>query len=83
MAAILAEQLDRRISVQTVEKMTTFFSFNFTRNLRAFQYVCQELQAEMIEFIIPEVQTPLIPACMSSCVSFKDHRISSNAVHTA
>ena len=83
MAAILDEQLDKRISVQTVEKMTNFFSSNFVRNLRAFQYVCQELQAEIIECIIPEVQTPLIPACMSSCVSFKDHQISSDALHTA
>lgn len=79
MAAILTERTDESLSVQTVEKMTSFFSRNFARNIRAFQYVCQELQSEVIEYIAPEVQTPLIPACMSSCISFEDHQMSSDA----
>jgi hypothetical protein len=60
----------KKFSVKEVEMLSSFFSLTFAQNIKAFQYVCYEIQPEIIESRKLHMQTPLIPFPTSSATSF-------------
>lgn len=61
MSSILEKPDDKIFSIDDVGKLSSFFSLTFAQNVRAFQFVCQELQSEVVEQRLLSIQTPLIP----------------------
>lgn len=72
MSYIRQESTGRIFTLCDVEKMSSFFSLTFGQNVRAFQYVCQELQSEVVEHRLLSIQTPLIPMSTALVSSFLD-----------
>jgi hypothetical protein len=72
MTSVLKDKSDQTFTVLIVQKMATFFSMSFARNIRAFQFACHELQPEVTDFISLVVQTPLIPISSIAAISFDD-----------
>lgn len=72
MTSVLKDQSDQTFTVLIVQKMASFFSLSFARNIRAFQFACHELQPEVTDIIALEVQTPLIPISSNAAISFED-----------
>jgi hypothetical protein len=60
----------KKFSVKEIEMLSSFFSLTFAQNIKAFQYVCYEIQPEVIESRRLHIQTPLIPFPTSSATSF-------------
>jgi hypothetical protein len=63
------DQVQRTFTVKEVEKLSTFFGLTFTQNVKSFQYICEEIQPEVIESRLLSVQTPLIPMDTSKATS--------------
>lgn len=60
----------KTFSVKEIEMLSTFFSLTFAQNVKAFQYVCKEIQPEIIENRRLSIQTPLVPFPTSAATSF-------------
>ena len=48
-------------SIKQVESIAAFFSVTFAQHVKGFQYVCYEIQPEVMEYRMIAIQTPLIP----------------------
>ena len=48
-------------SIKQVESIASFFSVTFAQHVKGFQYVCYEIQPEVMEYRMIATQTPLIP----------------------
>jgi hypothetical protein len=74
MSFLLQERHDgdaiKKFSVKEIEMLSSFFSLTFAQNIKAFQYVCYEIQPEIIESRRLHIQTPLIPFPTYSATSF-------------
>ena len=56
-------------TVQEVEAVAVFFSLIFGQHVRLYQYVCNEIQPEVLELRLLPVQTPLFPLSLTVAVS--------------
>jgi hypothetical protein len=61
-------------TVEDIEKITSFFSLTFAQNVRAFQYVCSELQEQVVSRRLLPMQTPLTSLPLSQATSITEHK---------
>lgn len=52
-------------SIKQVESIAAFFSVTFAQHVKGFQYVCYEIQPEVMECRSIAIQTPLIPRSLT------------------
>lgn len=55
-------------SVKQVETIAAFFSITFSQHVKGFQYVCSELQPEVIDVRSLAMQTPLEPCPLARAI---------------
>ena len=72
MSSVIEEPREQKFTLKNIEELSSFFSNCFARNVGAFQYLCQELQPEIIETRMLPIQTPLQPIRTILAVSFQD-----------
>ena len=82
MSSVVMEPREQRFTLHNVEKLSIFFSNTFARNVAAFQYLCHELQPEIIETRMLPIQTPLQPIDTTLAVSFNDHLLAADVPPT-
>jgi hypothetical protein len=82
MQSIVPDKHDQLFSVREIESLSSFFSLSFAQNVKAFQYVCEELQPEVMETFLLSVQCPLSPTATAVAVSFEETAHSAVAITT-
>ena len=58
-------------SIKQVESVAAFFSVTFAQHVKGFQYVCYEIQPEVMEYRMIAIQTPLVPRSLTEGVMEK------------
>ena len=75
MSYILDKPEEKIFSTDDVGKLSSFFYITFAQNVRAFQFVCQELQSEVVEQRLLSIQTPLVPMSTILASSTSDFEV--------